>query len=1201
MARHGEVVDDHRWPRTLAVWTFAAFVAVLLPLASPVGSASAATITVNTTDDEFGSGGGCSLREAIRATNQNADFDNCVGTGLPYGNDTIMVPAGGYTLSLVGAGEDATATGDLDILDNLTITGAGASTTTVNADDIDRVFHIVGSRTVLISGVIIHSGVVTGNGGGILQDDGSLSLIEVWLVDNLADVGHGGGLFSGGTFTIVRSFFQTNNADLNGGAIYVTAGTNQITNSTFDLNVATGFGGGIYSNAGETLISHTTFRSNEASGNGGAIFADGTMGIRAVILANSTNSNCVFDGGSVDSFGSNLSDDGSCPGTFNQPGDQTGVSNLNLAPGNPTFNGGPTPNIALLAGSAAIDAVVGDCTDDGDPAGNPIMVDQRNVSRPIDGNGDGNQVCDVGAYEAPARGSLRFSSATYSVNENGVSATITVQRANGSVGPIDGTVTPSNNTAAAPADYVAAAQNVSFADGDTADKTVGITINDDTLDEANETVNLTLTSTNGAVSSPSTAILTIIDDDASPTISIGDATAVTEGDAGSVTASFPVSLSVASAQTVTVQAQTADGTATAGSDYTATTQTVTFTPGTTTQTLTVQVLGDAINEANETFAVNLSGASNATIADGQGLGTITDDDVLTVSIDDQSVTEGSSGSVVMVFNVSLSRASGQAVTVQAQTADNGSATAAADYTATGPTTLTFAPGTTTQTFSVPVVGDTLDEANETFVVNLTNLNLTTNASIADAQGIGTINDDDGAPALSIADRTLDEGNSGTTRFVFTVSLLPASAQTVTVQVQTADGTATVADGDYTATGPTTLTFAPGTTTQSFTVPVRGDTKPEGNETFAVNLSGATSASVIDDQATGTIRNDDRASLTIADVSLAEGSAGTTPFGFTVTLSSASTQTVTVQAQTANGSAIGGDDYTPTGPTTLTFAPGATSQTFTVPVRGDTVNEPDERFFVNLSAASNAEIDDAQAIGTIQNDDGQVTLAIDDVTLPEGNSGTTGFRFTVTLPSAASVPVSVQVQTADGTARADSDYAALASQTVTFTPGTTAQTVTVLVSGDTEAETDETFSVRLSGAVNAAISDGEGLGTIRNDDGDLTVSQTQPQDTANNNGPGPKKEKEDGEGKPTEEQQQQQQLTNASNRDDVSIEGNVVAVFADEQPPYVVIANRDGLVKVVLYKDAAKVAGSIRVGDYLEADGEKQHEQLFDAYDLSIKR
>jgi hypothetical protein len=159
-------------------------------------------------------------------------------------------------------------------------------------------------------------------------------------------------------------------------------------------------------------------------------------------------------------------------------------------------------------------------------------------------------------------------------------------------------------------------------------------------------------------------------------------------------------------------------------------------------------------------------------------------------------------------------------------------------------------------------------------------------------------------------------------------------------------------------------------------------------------------------------------------------------------------------------------------------------------------------------------------------------------------------------------------------------------------------VTVSVIADQTVELDETFTVNLSSATNATISDGQGLGAIRNDDtsgsGPVVV-------TVGSGGTTEKPEKEDSPAKPTEEQQQQQQLTNTSNKDDVHVEGNVVGVHADEQPPYVVIANRDGLVKVVLYRDAAKVAASVQVGDYLDASGEKQHEQLFDAYDVSIKR
>ncbi len=338
-----------------------------------------------------------------------------------------------------------------------------------------------------------------------------------------------------------------------------------------------------------------------------------------------------------------------------------------------------------------------------------------------------------------------------------------------------------------------------------------------------------------------------------PTISIGDAT-VTEGNTGSVNAVFTVSLSATSSQTVTVQYATANGTATAGSDYTATSGTLTFTPGQLTQAVTVPVLGDTTIEPTETFVVNLSNPTNATIGDGQGLGTILDNDTPpppTVSIGDATVTEGNTGSVNAVFTVSLSAASAQSVTVQYATA-NGTATAGSDYTATSGT-LTFTPGLLTLTVSVPVLGDTVFEPTETFFVNLSN---PTNATIGDGQGLGTITNDDAAPppTISIGDVTVTEGNAAPVNAVFTVSLSVASTQTVTVQYATANGTAT-AGSDYTATSGT-LTFTPGLTTLTVTVPVLGDTTAESAETFVVNLSNPVNATIADGQGVGTIVDND---------------------------------------------------------------------------------------------------------------------------------------------------------------------------------------------------------------------------------------------------------------------------------------------------------------------------------------------------------
>ena len=344
------------------------------------------------------------------------------------------------------------------------------------------------------------------------------------------------------------------------------------------------------------------------------------------------------------------------------------------------------------------------------------------------------------------------------------------------------------------------------------------------------------------------------DDDPAPSLSINDVT-VTEGNSGSVNADFTLSLSAASGQTVTVNYATADGSATAPGDYTASSSsTLTFNPGETSKTVTVVVNGDTLVEPDETFFVNLSNPTNATLADSQGQGTITDNDPApSLSINDVTVTEGNSGSVNADFTLSLSAASGQTVTVNYATAD-GSATAPGDYTASSSSTLTFNPGETSKTVTVVVNGDTLVEPDETFFVNLSN---PTNATLADSQGQGTITDNDPAPSLSINDVTVTEGNSGSVNADFTLSLSAASGQTVTVNYATADGSAT-APGDYTASSSSTLTFNPGETSKTVTVVVNGDTLVEPDETFFVNLSNPTNATLADSQGQGTITDDDPA-------------------------------------------------------------------------------------------------------------------------------------------------------------------------------------------------------------------------------------------------------------------------------------------------------------------------------------------------------
>ena len=246
---------------------------------------------------------------------------------------------------------------------------------------------------------------------------------------------------------------------------------------------------------------------------------------------------------------------------------------------------------------------------------------------------------------------------------------------------------------------------------------------------------------------------TILDDDAPPSISVADASVV-EGDSGTVLAQFLVSLSAPSEQVVTVAFATAGQSATAGADYTETAGTLTFQPGQTSQTVLVPVAGDLLDEADETFRLTLSAPGNATLADPVAIGTILDDDDAppSISVADASVVEGDSGTVLAQFLVSLSAPSEQVVTVAFATAGQ-SATGGADYTETAGT-LTFQPGQTSQTVLVPVTGDILDEADETFRLTLS---APGNATLADPVAIGTILDDDApvqAPILDITGPSL---------------------------------------------------------------------------------------------------------------------------------------------------------------------------------------------------------------------------------------------------------------------------------------------------------------------------------------------------------------------------------------------------------------------------------------------------------------
>jgi len=226
-----------------------------------------------------------------------------------------------------------------------------------------------------------------------------------------------------------------------------------------------------------------------------------------------------------------------------------------------------------------------------------------------------------------------------------------------------------------------------------------------------------------------------------------------------------------------------------------------------------------------------------------------------LTINNVAANEGNAGTINYTFTVSLSApAPAGGVGFSIATA-NATATAGSDYTSKSLVAQSIPAGSSSYTFTVAGTGDAMYENNETFAVNVTSV---TGANVTDGQGIGTITNDDSAPSLAINDVAANEGNTGSSNQTFTVSLSAASGLPVTFNIATANGTAT-AGSDYTSKSLTSQTIAAGSTTYSFPVAVTGDTAVEANETFAVNVSTVSGATVADGVGAGTIVNDDSTS------------------------------------------------------------------------------------------------------------------------------------------------------------------------------------------------------------------------------------------------------------------------------------------------------------------------------------------------------
>ena len=670
------------------------------------------------------------------------------------------------------------------------------------------------------------------------------------------------------------------------------------------------------------------------------------------------------------------------------------------------------------------------------------------------------------------------------------------------------------STAAAPGDYTAPSEvELTIGVGETSG-TIEVVTNTDAVLEPDETLVLKLTgaSTAGAVGVSATAATAqaTIEDNGTVKVSVADRKASEGGSVG-----FEVRLSGAvSSEVVVSYATSQDGTGAnpaAGTDYTAVSATeLTFRPGEALmQTVTVATVEDELNEADETFKLTISApdpeVAGVSLGDAEAVGTITDDDELTVSVAGPvaNVEEGQTATFTVTVEPQT-KDSTTAVVVSYEV-DTGASTASSgdDYTAPSGTELTIGVGETSGTIEIVTNTDSVLEPHETLVLELTGAStageVDVSATAATAQA--TI-EDNGTVKVSVADRKASEGGS----VGFEVRLSGAVSSEVVVSYATSeDGTGTnpAAGTDYTAVSATELTFRPGEALmQTVTVATVEDELNEADETFKLTISApdpeVAGVSLGDAEAVGTITDDDELTVSVAGpvANVEEGQTAT----FTVTVTGTSTTAVVVsyEVDTDASTAAAPGDYTAPSEVELTIGVGETSGTIEVVTNTDAVLEPDETLVLKLTGASTAGavgVSATAATATTIEDNGTVKVSVADRKASEG--GSVGFE--VRLSGAVSSEVVVSYATSeDGTGTnpaAGTDYTAVSATELTFRPGEALmQTVTVATVEDELNEADETFKLTISApdpeVAGVSLGDAEAVGTITDDD-ELTVSVAGP--------------------------------------------------------------------------------------------------------------
>jgi Calx-beta domain/Domain of unknown function (DUF4114) len=554
--------------------------------------------------------------------------------------------------------------------------------------------------------------------------------------------------------------------------------------------------------------------------------------------------------------------------------------------------------------------------------------------------------------------------------EPGTSGTFILQRTGDLTSALTVNLMTTSSSGTETIDYQPIATTAIFAAGNNI-ATVEVKPIDDDIYEGNEKVGVLIkTGSNYSIGSSASAEIAIEDNETIPTLTITPTTqAIAEKNIGDPanSASFQVQLSGKSATAITVDYSTINGTATSGSDFTATTGKLTFAPGSLSQTILVPIAPDNTFEPDETFSIQLTNLIGATISTTSATATIKNDDVLpTVSIvpinnsnlpidqlpNQQKITLKRDGdpSQPLTIKYLLTKL------ISGKTQDT-------------TTTVTFTAGQSTTAIPLTIDSTIIYRELEKDTITLINDPNYAIDSLSKPITISLTNNQT-APTISISDTEIIEGDSGTSNLRFTIRLSNPSAQTTSISYQTADGTATFSK-DYTATN-STLVFAPKEIEKTIDIPIIGDKIIEKDENFILTLSNPTSGAILNKAtATGLIKNNDKATVSVT-VTDAQAGEPNNPGQFSINIDSATEIPIAIQ-YALTGTATAGTDYQAL-PGIVTISPGETSQLININVKDDNILEGTEVVQLKLQPSTDYQIANGK-------DTGIVSIADDEKALP----------------------------------------------------------------------------------------------------------------------------------------------------------------------------------------------------------------------------